>query len=107
MIIIVFAYFLSERTILGRHILAIGGDEQIVKDIGVRTDRVKIIVFAIAGMLYGLAGSLLTAKLGSGDISAPLGYTFDSIGACVLGGIAITGGIGSIPKRTESILRSY
>jgi len=97
-VFILFMWFLNERTIFGRHVLAIGGDEAIVRDLGIRINRVKIGVYALAGAMYGLVGVLLTAKLGSGDITAPLGYTFDSIGACVLGGIAITGGVGSIPK---------
>jgi ribose transport system permease protein len=91
-------WFLNEKTIFGRHILAVGGDEAIARDLGIRVNLVKIGVLGIAGAEYGLVGALLTAKLGSGDITAPLGLTFDSIGACVLGGIAITGGIGSIPK---------
>ena len=103
-VLLLIAWLVNQRTILGRHIIAIGGDESIVKDIGVHTDRVKRLVFVIAGSLYGFAGGLLTAKLGSGDISAPLGFTFDSIGSCVLGGIAITGGIGSIPQALTGVL---
>ena len=103
-IIILFAWLVNQRTILGRHIIAVGGDESIAKDVGVNTDRVKRLVFVIAGALYGFAGALLTGKLGSGDISAPLGFTFDSIGSCVLGGVAITGGIGSIPQAITGVL---
>jgi len=91
-------WFLSERTVFGRYVLAIGGDEAIARDLGINVNRVKIGVFGLAGALYGFAGAILTAKLGSGDINAPIGFTFDSIGSCVLGGIAITGGMGSIPK---------
>jgi len=96
--VIFFMWFLHERTVFGRHMLALGGDEIIAKHLGVNVDKIKIIVFALVGMLYGLVGALLTAKLGSGDINAPIGFTFDSIGACVLGGIAITGGVGSVFK---------
>jgi ribose transport system permease protein len=103
-VVVLIAWLVNQRTILGRHIIAIGGDESIVKDVGVHTDSVKRIVFVIAGGLYGLVGALLTAKLGSGDISAPLGFTFDSIGSCVLGGIAITGGIGNIPQAIAGVL---
>jgi len=92
------AWFLSERTVFGRYVLAIGGDEAIARDLGIIVNRVKIGVFGLAGALYGFAGAILTAKLGSGDINAPIGFTFDSIGSCVLGGIAITGGMGNVPK---------
>jgi ribose transport system permease protein len=97
-VLIAMMWFINEKTIFGRHILAVGGDEAIAQDLGIRVKRIKIGVLGIAGAQYGLVGALLTAKLGSGDIAAPLGFTFDSIGACVLGGIAITGGVGSIPK---------
>lgn len=91
-------WFIHERTFFGRHILAIGGDEAIAQDLGIDVKRVKMGVFGIAGALYGIVGALLTAKLGSGDITAPRGFTFDSIAASVLGGVAITGGVGSVPK---------
>jgi len=91
-------WFLNERTTFGRYILAMGGDEIIVQDLGIPTSKIKTQVFLIGGFLYGIVGALLTARLGSGDITAPLGFTFDSIGSCVLGGIAITGGVGNIPR---------
>ena len=67
-------------------VLALGGDETIVQDLGVPTSKIKTKAFLIGGILYGIVGALLTARLGSGDITAPLGFTFDSICACVLGG---------------------
>ncbi len=91
-------WLMSERTTFGRYVLAMGGDEIIVQDLGVPTSKIKTLVFMIGGLLYGIVGALLTARLGSGDITAPLGFTFDSIGSCVLGGIAITGGVGNIPR---------
>lgn len=90
-------WFVSERTILGRHVIAIGGDEAIVKDLGIKIDLVKIIVFAISGAMFGLAGMLLVARLGAGDIRNPIGLLFDAVAASLIGGIAITGGIGKIP----------
>lgn len=104
-------WFVSERTILGRHVIAIGGDEAITKDLGIKIDSVKIIVFAISGALFGLAGMLLVAKLGAGDIRNSIGLTFDAIAASLIGGIAITGGIGKIPHAaigaiTLTILRN-
>ena len=104
-------WFVSERTILGRHVIAIGGDEDIVKDLGIKIDLVKIIVFAISGAMFGLAGMLLVAKLGAGDIKNAIGLLFDAIAASLIGGIAITGGIGKIPHAaigavTLTILRN-
>lgn len=104
-------WFVSEKTILGRHVIAIGGDEAIAKDLGIKIDLVKIIVFAISGAMFGLAGMLLVAKLGAGDIRNSYGLLFDSIAASLIGGIAITGGIGKIPHAaigalTLTILRN-
>lgn len=104
-------WFVSERTILGRHVIAIGGDEAIVKDLGIKIDLVKIIVFAISGAMFGLAGMLLVAKLGAGDIKNSIGLLFDAVAASLIGGIAITGGIGKIPHAaigaiTLTILRN-
>lgn len=104
-------WFVSERTILGRHTMAIGGDEAIAKDLGIKIDLIKIIVFAISGAMFGLAGMLLVAKLGAGDIRNPYGLLFDSIAASLIGGVAITGGIGKIPHAaigaiTLTILRN-
>lgn len=90
-------WFISERTMLGRHVIAIGGDEAIAKDLGIKIDLVKIIVFGISGAMFGLVGMLLVAKLGAGDIRNTIGLTFDAIAAALIGGIAITGGIGKIP----------
>ncbi|MBE3091625.1 MAG: ABC transporter permease [Candidatus Atribacteria bacterium] len=104
-------WFVSERTILGRHVIAIGGDEAIVKDLGIKIDLVKIIVFAISGAMFGLAGMLLVARLGAGDIKNSIGLLFDAVAASLIGGIAITGGIGKIPHAaigaiTLTILRN-
>lgn len=97
-LLLVIMWFVHERTFFGRYILAIGGDEAIARDLGIKVERIKVGVLGLAGALYGIVGALLTAKLGSGDITAPRGFTFDSIAASVLGGVAITGGIGSVPK---------
>jgi ribose transport system permease protein len=104
-------WFVSERTILGRHVIAIGGDEAIAKDLGIKIDLVKVTVFTISGVLFGLAGMLLVAKLGAGDVRNSYGLLFDSIAASLIGGIAITGGIGKIPHAaigaiTLTILRN-
>jgi len=90
-------WFISERTMLGRHVIAIGSDEAIAKDLGIKIDLVKIIGFGISGAIFGLVGMLLVAKLGAGDIRNTIGLTFDAIAASLIGGIAITGGIGKIP----------
>jgi len=90
--------FISEKMKHGKHVIAIGGDEAISRDLGINVERVKLISFAIAGATFGLAGSLLSLKLGAGDSFSALGYTFETISACVIGGISISGGVGKIWK---------
>ncbi len=90
--------FLSEKKRHGRHVLAIGGDESIARDLGVKVNRVKVLSYIIAGAAFGLAGSLLALKLGAGDSFSAAGYTFETISACVIGGISISGGVGKTYK---------
>jgi ribose transport system permease protein len=97
-VVAVIIWFLSEKRKHGRYVLAVGGDESIAKDLGIHVDRVKIISFAVAGATFGLAGTLLALKLAAGDSFSAVGYTFETISACVIGGIAISGGIGKMHK---------
>lgn len=90
--------FISVKTKQGKYVLAIGGDEAIAKDLGVNVQKTKLISFIIAGTAFGLAGTLLSLKLGAGDSFSATGYTFETISACVIGGISISGGVGKISK---------
>lgn len=89
-------WLLSEKKAFGRHVLAVGGDELISRDLGLNINLVKMLSFTIAGATFGLAGALLALKLGAGDSFCAIGYTFETISACVIGGISISGGIGKI-----------
>ena len=96
--VMVIIWFISEKFKYGRHVVAVGGDELVAKDLGVNIDRTKIISFVIAGASFGLAGALLTLQLGIGDTFSSAGYTFETISACVVGGIAMSGGVGRMYK---------
>jgi ribose transport system permease protein len=85
--------FVMARTKFGWHIYAIGGNEEAARLSGVRVDRLKFISFTIAGLLAALGGVLLTARLGSGEVSIGTGYELDVIAAAVIGGLRF--GIGS------------
>lgn len=90
--------FISEKRKHGRYTLAIGGDESIAGDLGVPVKKIKVISYIIAGASFGLAGLLFSLKLGAGDSFSAAGYTFETISACVIGGISISGGIGKTYK---------
>jgi ribose transport system permease protein len=88
----VFAFIMA-RTKFGWHIYAIGGNEEAARLSGVQVDRLKLISFTIAGLLAALGGVLLTARLGSGEVSVGTGYELDIIAAAVIGGLRF--GVGS------------
>lgn len=92
-------WFVAFRTRFGRYLFAIGGGEGVAGLSGVPVNRYKIAAFALAGALCGLSGALVTGQVGAGtpDIGSP--YLLDSIAAVVMGGTALSGGVGG-PHRT-------
>lgn len=83
-------------TRLGRHVRAIGGNEEAARLSGVPVARVKIIVYGMCAMLAVLGGLIASSKLGSGDPKAGLGDELSVIAAVVVGGTSLSGGRGSI-----------
>lgn len=89
-------WYVLNYTRLGRYVYAIGGNEQVALLAGVNVARVKVLVYAISGMLAALAGIILTARLESAQPTAGLAYELDAIAAVVLGGTSLAGGRGRI-----------
>jgi ribose transport system permease protein len=85
---------IEDRTRFGRYIYAIGGDEVIAKQAGVKVKGIKIAVFTMAGAIYGLASLLYTCQLGVATSRMGLNILFPTITAVAVGGVALTGGIG-------------
>jgi ribose/xylose/arabinose/galactoside ABC-type transport system permease subunit len=92
---LVFA-FVARKTAFGRSVFAIGGNAAAARLAGIKVARVRVILFAIMGMLGALSGVLLAARLGSGNAGAANGLEFDVIAAVVIGGTAMSGGRGSL-----------
>ena len=86
--------FVQDKSQFGRYLYAIGGDEVLAKQAGVKVDRVKIIVFTTAGILYGLAALLLSTRLGGSQAITGNNLLFPAVTAVAVGGVALTGGIG-------------
>ncbi len=80
----------------GRHVYAVGGNEPAALLLGVNVKRVKLAVYAISGMLAGLAGVLYASREGSAPPTAAGGYELDAITAVVVGGALLTGGVGTV-----------
>ncbi|MFC4660689.1 ABC transporter permease subunit [Oceanobacillus aidingensis] len=97
MIIVFFIlYFVLNNTVFGRRVYAVGGNEETATLSGVKTDRIKIFVYAITGMLAVLAGIILTSRLNSAQPTAGTMYELDAIAAVVIGGTSLMGGRGRI-----------
>jgi ribose/xylose/arabinose/galactoside ABC-type transport system permease subunit len=84
----------QDHTRFGRYLYAIGGDELLAKQAGVKVDRIKIVTFAISGMFYGLAALFLATRLGSAHPRTGSNILFSAVTAVAVGGVALTGGIG-------------
>lgn len=84
------------RSVFGRHIFALGSNEDTARLCGLRTRTLKVFVYTIAGCLVGLAGVFDLARLGQGDVTVGQGYELDVIAAVVIGGASLNGGVGSI-----------
>ncbi|MFI6844982.1 ABC transporter permease [Kitasatospora sp. NBC_00085] len=90
-----FAYLLS-RTAWGRHVYALGNGRDAARLNGIRTGRLTIGLYALAGLVYGVASLLLVSRTGVGDPQAGQTDNLDSITAVVLGGTSLFGGRGSV-----------
>ncbi|MCS6828700.1 MAG: ABC transporter permease [Caldilinea sp.] len=87
--------FLS-RTVTGRHIYAVGGNEEAARVSGIKTQSVKLFVYVSCGVLAAIGGILMTARLGVAAPTAAEGYELDIIAAAVIGGVSLFGGEGTI-----------
>jgi ribose transport system permease protein len=92
---VVLSVFLSS-TALGRHVYAIGGNEDAARLLGIEVERVKVFVYALAGLLGAVGGILLMSFLGSANPGAATGYELDVIAAAVIGGVSLFGGEGTL-----------
>jgi ribose/xylose/arabinose/galactoside ABC-type transport system permease subunit len=92
--LLVVVQLVQDRTRFGRYLYAIGGDEVLSAQAGVKVDRTKIMVFTMAGILYGLSALFLAVKLNSAQAITGNNLLFPAITAVAVGGVALTGGIG-------------
>jgi len=84
------------RSVFGRHIFALGSNEDTARLCGLRTKTLKVVVYMLAGMFIGLAGVFDLARLRQGDPTVAIGLELDIIAAVVIGGASLNGGVGSI-----------
>ena len=103
-VLYVLGAILLNRTRFGRHVLAIGGNEEAARLAGVPVTRTLIVVYGISGLLAGMAGAFLAALSFSGSPTSALGWELSAIAAVVVGGTLLTGGIGSVGSTLTGVL---
>lgn len=88
--------FVLTRTVFGRYCVAIGTNDEAVRMAGIRSAPYSVAVFAISGLMCGLAGLAQTSRLSTADPNGAVGIELAAIAACVIGGTSLMGGRGSV-----------
>ena len=88
--------FVCNRMVIGRHIYALGGNENATRLSGIKTKWVRFLVFVNMGLMAAVAGLVFSARLNCAAPSAGVSFELDAIAACYIGGASATGGIGTI-----------
>ncbi len=98
LVLVVYAAFhvFLNYTTVGRYIYAVGGNPEATRLSGISIDRVLIIVYTISGLMAALGGLVLVGRVNSAYPLAGLGYEFDAIAACIIGGASFMGGEGTV-----------
>jgi putative multiple sugar transport system permease protein len=94
--LIIIYTFITQKTVVGRHIYAVGGNRNAARLTGVNTKRIDFLVMVNMSMLAGIAGMVYTAYLNAANPKDGTGFELDAIAAVFIGGAAVTGGIGTV-----------
>ena len=95
-VLTVIMWFIWNKTTFGKNMFALGSNEEAARVSGVNVLLTTILVFALAGAMYGFTGFIEGARIGSNNANTGLNYELDAIAACVIGGVSFVGGIGKI-----------
>ncbi|MGL5260523.1 MAG: ABC transporter permease [Lachnospiraceae bacterium] len=104
LIVFIIAVLIMNRTKLGRHIYAVGGNAQAARFSGINVQKVKFIVYTYTGLMAGLAGVVVASRLYSGQPTAGDGAEMDAIAAVVVGGTSMSGGSGRLGGTLVGVL---
>jgi len=95
-VLVIFYSFLTQKTVVGRHIYAMGGNRKAAELSGIKTKKILFGVYANMGLLAAVAGIVFAGRLNSASPTAGDGFELDAIAACFIGGASATGGIGTV-----------
>ena len=93
---LVVVWLLLTKTCLGKDIFAVGGNAEAARVSGINLFKIQMITFIMAGIFYGLSGSMEAARTGSATSAYGNAYELDAIASCIVGGCSITGGVGTV-----------
>jgi ribose/xylose/arabinose/galactoside ABC-type transport system permease subunit len=95
-VVFVLCSLLLKKTIWGRYMYAVGGNEQAARASGISVEKIKMLVYILSGLLAGLAGIVLTSRITTGQPNAGQGFELDAIAAAIIGGTSTSGGSGTM-----------
>ena len=95
-VIVIISSFIMNRTRLGRHIYAVGGNPTAARFSGIKNGRVLFFAYLFSGIMSAISGVVLASRMFSGQPTAGNGFELDAIAAVVLGGTSMAGGVGKI-----------
>lgn len=96
-VIVLIYWYITSKTVIGRHLYAIGGNEKAAQLSGINTNKVYFFAYANMGLLAAFAAMVTIARLNSANPTAGDGYEMDAIASCFIGGASAYGGSGTIP----------
>lgn len=103
-VVFIIGGFLLNKTYFGRYFYALGGNEMASQMAGIRTKRVKYLIFSLSGFFAGVAGIIMLSRTNSGQPTAGKGYEFQVITAVALGGVSLAGGSGKLSNVVAGVM---
>jgi ribose transport system permease protein len=95
-ILAIFMTLVMRKSVFGRRVFAVGSNEAAARACGIHVERIKVLIYTIGGLFFGLAGLMQMSRLRQGDPTVAVGVELDVIAAVVIGGGSLNGGEGSI-----------
>ena len=95
-LVAVIVAFLLNKTIYGRYVRAIGGNEEAARVAGINVDRYKVVSYMLCSMMAVIAGFVLTSRTTTGDPTLGNSFEMNAIASCVIGGASLNGGVGTV-----------